>query len=106
MLEKLTKANFENAIKEGVCFVAIGAPWCPDCRKIEPIIGMLMQEYSSQVKFFAIMADEEEALKDSLNVRRIPTLIFYKNGMEVGERLVETNSKPLIEEAIKTSLKS
>lgn len=104
MLEKLTKATFENAVKEGVCLVAVGAPWCPDCRKIEPIIGMLMQEYGTQVKFFAVMADEEEALKDSLNVRRIPTLIFYKNGVEVGERLVEPNSKTLIEEAIQTAL--
>ncbi|WP_297571239.1 co-chaperone YbbN [uncultured Helicobacter sp.] len=104
MLEKLTKATFENAVKEGVCLVAIGAPWCPDCRKIEPIIGMLMQEYGAQVKFFAIMADEEESLKDSLNVRRIPTLIFYKNGAEVGERLVEPNSKSLIEEAIKSAI--
>lgn len=50
------------------------------------------------------MADEEEALKDSLNVRRIPTLIFYKNGAEVGERLVEPNSKSLIEEAIKSAI--
>ncbi|TLD85516.1 thioredoxin [Helicobacter sp. MIT 05-5294] len=104
MLEKLTQANFQNAIQEGVCFVAVGAPWCPDCRKIEPIVGMLMQEYGAQVKFFAVMADEEEALKESLNVRRIPTLILYKNGVEVGERLVEPNSKDLIEQAIKSAL--
>ncbi len=106
MLEKLTKATFENAIKEGVCLVVIGAPWCPDCRKIEPIIEILLREYGTQMKFFAIMADEEEVLKDSLNVRRIPTLIFYKNGAEVGERLVEPNSKPLIEEAIQSALKA
>lgn len=104
MLEKLTQATFENAIQEGVCLVAVGAPWCPDCRKIEPIMEMLMQEYGTQVKFFTIMADEEESLKNSLNVRRIPTLIFYKNGAEVGQRLVEPNSKPLIEEAIRSTL--
>lgn len=106
MLEKLTKDSYQNAIKEGVCMVAVGAPWCPDCRKIEPIIGMLMQEYGEKVKFFAVMADEEEALKEELGVRRIPTLIFYKNGLEVGERLVEPNSKPLIENAIKTALEA
>ncbi|MBD5165905.1 co-chaperone YbbN [Helicobacter sp.] len=106
MLEKLTKATFENTIQEGICLVIVSAPWCPDCRKIEPIIEILRQEYGTQMKFFAIMADEEEALKESLNVRRIPTLIFYKNGVEVGERLVEPNSKPLIEEAIHSALKA
>lgn len=106
MLEKLTKDSYTNATKEGVCLVAVGAPWCPDCRKIEPIIGMLMQEYANDVKFFAVMADEEEELKESLGVKRIPTLIFYKNGTEVGERLVEPNSKPLIENAIKSALEA
>lgn len=106
MLEKLTKDSYENATKNGLCMVAIGAPWCPDCRKIEPIIGMLMQEYGNKIKFYAVMADEEEALKEELDVRRIPTLIFYKNGVEVGERLVEPNSKPLIENAIKATLEA
>lgn len=106
MLEKLTQATFENAIKEGVCLVIVSAPWCPDCRKIEPIIEMLLKEYGTQMKFFTIMADEEEALKSSLNVRRIPTLIFYKNGVEVSGRLIEPNSKPLIEEAIQSAIQA
>ena len=106
MLEKLTKETFKNAVKDGVCAIAVGAPWCPDCRKIEAIVGMLVQEYGAQVKFFMVMADEEEALKDELGVRRIPTFIFYKNGVEVGERLVEPNSKPMIENAIKAALEA
>ncbi len=106
MSEKLTKDSYPNAIKEGVCLVIAGAHWCPDCRKIEPIIEKLAQEYGQKVKFFTVATDAEESLKDSLNIRRIPTLIFYKNGAEVGERLVEPNSKPLIENAIKSALDS
>lgn len=106
MLEKLTKDSYQNAVKEGVCVVAVGAPWCPDCRKIEPIMGILAQEYGERMQFFAVMADEEKVLKEELNVHRIPTLIFYKNGVEVGERLVEPNSKPLIENAIKVALEA
>ena len=106
MLEKLTKETFKNAVKDGVCAIAVGAPWCPDCKKIEPIMGMLMQEYAGKVKFCMVMADEQEALKDELNVRRIPTLIFFKNGVEVSERLVEPNSKPMIEDALKKALEA
>ena len=82
----------------------MGAPWCPDCRKIEPIINVLMQEYGTKMHFYSVMADEEEALKKSLNVHRIPTLIFYKKGVEVEQRLVEPNSKSLIENTIKAAL--
>ncbi|MDD6055017.1 MAG: thioredoxin family protein [Helicobacter sp.] len=105
MLEKLTQANFKDSIKNGVCVVIVGAPWCPDCRKIEPIITLLANEYK-EVKFFEIKSDEETELKESLNIRRIPTLIFYKNGQEIGERLVEPNSKPLIETTLKTTLEA
>lgn len=106
MMNQLTKESFANETKEGVCLVAVGAPWCPDCKKIEPIMGMLMQEYAGKVKFCMVMADEQEALKDELNVRRIPTLIFFKNGVEVGERLVEPNSKPMIEDALKKAIEA
>ena len=63
MMNQLTKETFANETKEGVCLVAVGAPWCPDCKKIEPIMGMLMQEYAGKVKFCMVMADEQEALK-------------------------------------------
>ena len=46
MMNQLTKDNFHNETKEGVCLVAVCAPWCPDCTKIEPIMGMLMPEYA------------------------------------------------------------
>ena len=104
-MEKLTKEIYEDSIKEGVCLVAVGAPWCPDFRKIEPIMKILASEYSN-ISFFHLGADEEEELKDKLGVRRIPTLIFYKNGVEVGERVVEPDSKDKIENAIKVALEA
>ena len=106
MLETLTKDSFTQAIQNGVCMVAVGAPWCPDCRKIEPIPEILMQEYGAKLRFYHVQADEEAELKESLNIRRIPTLIFYKNGTEIHERLIEPNSKDYIEQAIKAALEA
>ncbi|MDE5603487.1 MAG: thioredoxin family protein [Helicobacter sp.] len=103
-MTKLTQQTYEDSIKEGISLVTIGAPWCPDCRKIEPILEILAKEYGKQVNFFTVRADEEENLKESLGVKRIPTLIFYKNGVEVGERVVEPDSKNTIEGAIKQIL--
>lgn len=105
-MEKLTQKNYYETIKEGISLVVVGAPWCPDCRKIEPILALLEQEFKTRVHFFELKADEEANLKEELNVRRIPTLIFYKNGIEIHQRLVEPNSKPLIESAIKMALES
>ena len=52
------------------------------------------------------MEDYHEDLNEPLNVRRLPTLIFFKNGTEVGERLVEPNSKAMIEDAIKKAIEA
>ena len=99
----LTKETYEESIKDGTCLVAIGASWCPDCRKIEPIMEILTKEYP-QVHFFHVPFDKEESLKDTLSIQRIPTIILYKNGVEIGERLVEPNSKDAIEGAIKKAI--
>lgn len=73
------------------------ADWCGDCRRIEPILAELEKDY----KIKKINIDESGALANALEVRRIPTLIFFKNGVEVGNRLVEPKSKSEILNEIK-----
>ncbi len=97
------KSNFYKEIESGICLVEVSAPWCPDCRKIEPILKTLESQYS-EIKFILIDFDTNEELRNELNIRRIPTLIFYKNGKEQGERLVEPDNKLPIENSIKALL--
>ncbi|STQ85912.1 thioredoxin [Helicobacter muridarum] len=103
MLE-LTRENYFDSISNGLAIVDIGASWCPDCRHIQPIMETLESEYDN-IKFFAVDFSNEEELKDTLNIKRIPTLIFYKDGKEVGQRLVEPKSKAVIQEQIESLLK-
>ena len=49
MMNQLTKDNFHNETKEGGCIVSVGGPWCPDCKKIYPIMGMFLLEYVQKV---------------------------------------------------------
>lgn len=56
------------------------------------------------MRFILLDFDTNEALKDELAIRRIPTLIFYKDGQEVLERLVEPDSMPTIEQMIQALL--
>lgn len=103
-MQELTKTTYTQSIQEGLVMVVVGADWCPDCRKIEPILSNMQKEYEGKVRFYHVNFSNEEELKDTLNIRRIPTLIFYQNGKEVGERLVEPNNQMIIEEALKKIL--
>lgn len=104
MVELIDRARFEKETSEGAVIVDFGADWCPDCRRIEPIMEALSKDYAGRVKIYKINIDAEEVLKDDLGVRRIPTLIFFKDGKEVGERLVEPDNKLPIETALKSLL--
>lgn len=81
--------NFKEAIKDGFVIVDFYAPWCGDCVRIKPILEELEQEY----KVVKVNIDENENLSTAFEIRRIPTLIFFKDGVEVGNRLVEPKSK-------------
>ncbi len=104
MSEIINAKNYAEKIAHQAVVVNVGANWCPDCKNIEPIMENLAKTYKGKVEFFKVSFDESQDLKESLGIRKIPTLIFYKNGKEVGERLVEPGSSKPIEDAIKTLL--
>ncbi|GAA7549452.1 thioredoxin family protein [Helicobacter pylori] len=104
MPEMINGKNYAEKIAHQAVVVNVGTNWCPDCRKIEPIMENLAKTYQGKVEFFKVSFDESQDLKESLGIRKIPTLIFYKNGKEVGERLVEPGSSKPIEDALKALL--
>ncbi len=104
MSEIINGKNYAEKIAHQAVVVNVGANWCPDCRKIEPIMENLAKTYKGKVEFFKVSFDQSQDLKEGLGIRKIPTLIFYKNGKEVGERLVEPGSSKPIEDALKALL--
>nr|WP_317403987.1 thioredoxin family protein [uncultured Helicobacter sp.] len=100
MIESIDTAQFNEVIKQGCVVVDFTAPWCPDCRHIDPMLDILEKEFAGKVSFYKVSFDTQTDLKNTLNIRKIPTLIFYKNGEEVGERLIEPRSIDDIKNAI------
>ncbi len=92
MIENIDETHFNEYIKDGFVVVSFSAPWCPDCRHIEPMLEILDKEFQSKLRIFKVSFDTQIQLKNALNIRKIPTLIFYKNGVEVLERLIEPKS--------------
>ena len=101
----LDKNSYESATSKGFCVVILGAPWCKDCIALKPILERVIPAYADRINFFGVNFDEAEELKESLNVRKIPTIIFYKEGKEVGTRLIEPNSQDTLEKAFNELLK-
>ena len=60
---------------------------CPPCEALADKFESLSEIFGNDIKFVKILRQENRPLAESLGVKSSPTLIFFKNGEIVGERL-------------------
>ena len=83
---EINSENFEQKIKNSeVAIVDIWATWCGPCKQLSPIIDEVSSELGNKVVVGKMDADANLDFVKELNVRNIPTILYYKNG-EVVER--------------------
>lgn len=95
-MKEINFDEFNHEFKNGTKVFYFGAPWCRDCKFAKPILEELSKEYSGKVEFFAIDVDKEEGVRDAMNIRHIPTILFVRDGLEQGQRLVEPKNREVI----------
>ena len=83
----LTKADFEDKIKSGVVLVDFWATWCGPCRVAGPVIEEISQEYAGKIVVAKVDVDAEGSLSQKYGVMSIPTVILFKDGVEVGRQV-------------------
>lgn len=56
--------------------------WCAPCKAIKPVLDKLSAEYTN-VSFLAVDIDNNPDFARSMNVRSVPTLLYFKGGQVV-----------------------
>ena len=84
---KVTNDNF-NEIKDSKYTVLIDfyADWCGPCRMLGPVLDEIANE-KSDITIGKVNVDNDRELANSFGIRSIPTMIIFKNGVEV-DRMV------------------
>ena len=85
----ITVSNFETEVLESPIPVLIDfwASWCGPCKMISPLIDQLAEEYSGKLKVGKVNVDEETSLAERHGIVSIPTLILYKDGSPVNQKV-------------------
>ena len=83
----LTSENFDEVIAKGRVLVDFWASWCMPCKMVAPIIEGLAEEYEGRVTVAKVDIDKEESLSVRHDVYSIPTVVYFKDGIEAN-RLV------------------
>ena len=78
----VTDATFEDEVlkSETPVLVDFWAEWCAPCRQLAPTLKDLAGEYDGKLRVVKIDVDSNQAITAKLDVRAMPTLLFFKNG--------------------------
>jgi thioredoxin 1 len=79
------------------------AAWCAPCRMLAPAVEAIAEKYEGKAKVVKLNVDENMVTAGKYNIRGIPTLLFFKDGV-IKEQIVGNTTKDTISKMIDNHL--
>ena len=93
---ELNDSNYDSAVSDQqTTVVEFGAEWCGPCKMIIPVLQKLSSQ-RQDVKVCKVDIDASPDLASRHQIRSVPTLVFYKNGVEIKRHVGLTSYEKLI----------
>jgi thioredoxin 1 len=91
----LTDKNFQHQMKNKVVLVDFWAAWCAPCRMMAPVLNEIAGELAGNSHVGKVNIEQFQSLARKYRIRSIPTMILFKNGVEVN-RFVGVKTKDFL----------
>jgi thioredoxin 1 len=104
-ISQLSEATFAEEVNSAAepVLVDFWAEWCGPCKTIAPVLEELAGEQAGKLRIAKVDVDENQGLARQYGVQSIPTMIVFKDGVEV-HRLVGARGKAQLLEDLSTYL--
>jgi thioredoxin 1 len=84
----LNDANFDQLLnKYPLMVVDCWAPWCAPCRMVAPVVEELARDYQGKIAFGKLNVDNNRAVAARFGIMSIPTLLIFKDGQLVDQKV-------------------
>lgn len=77
--------------------VDFGAPWCPPCKTLLPIVERVASETAGRAKVVTVDTDASPRTAQRYGIRGVPTLVVFRNGEKTAQHLGATTRERLLE---------
>jgi thioredoxin 1 len=71
----------------GPVLVKFEADWCGPCQAMKPMVAELADQYGEKLTIATLNVDENSRTPSQFGVRGLPTVMLFKNGQVVGQKV-------------------
>ena len=88
-VKAVTDSSFDNDVLKSDLPVLVDfwAEWCGPCKMVAPILEEIGKDYAGKLVVAKIDVDENTNVPAKHGIRGIPTMILFKNGAVVAQKV-------------------
>jgi len=80
---EISSAEFESKVfADGIVLVDFWAEWCGPCKQFGPVFEEASEQHPG-VSFFKVNTEAEQEIAAALEIRSIPTLMIFRDGIQL-----------------------
>jgi thioredoxin 1 len=104
MAKIATNTSFDELLQsEKLVIVDFWATWCGPCRMLSPLLDEVEAEMADKIEVVKVNVDDADEIAMRFRIMSIPTLLFFKNGVNV-DRSVGAMPKSALVDKINANL--